>query len=135
VNRTGAVAGPGLLTTTAWQLEQKSFSPPASLEDTENTEGTQRKAPFTPSPHHLITSSAIYALEGSVFVTGAAVQWLRDELQIIRTAGEIEGLAASVPDNGGVYFVPAFVGLAWPTALIFLLRSKSVRGYYNTVRA
>jgi glycerol kinase len=55
-----------------------------------------------------------YALEGSVFVTGAAVQWLRDELQIIRTAAEIEALAASVPDTGGVYFVPAFVGLGAP---------------------
>ncbi|HZO90974.1 MAG TPA: glycerol kinase GlpK [Chthonomonadaceae bacterium] len=55
-----------------------------------------------------------YALEGSVFITGAAVQWLRDELQIIRTAAEIEPLAASVPDSGGVYFVPAFVGLGAP---------------------
>jgi glycerol kinase len=55
-----------------------------------------------------------YALEGSVFVTGAAVQWLRDELQIIRTSDEIELLAASVPDTGGVYFVPAFVGLGAP---------------------
>ena len=59
-------------------------------------------------------SRPTYALEGSVFVTGAAVQWLRDELQIIRTSGEIEGLAASAPDTGGVYFVPAFVGLGAP---------------------
>ncbi|MCG0239918.1 MAG: glycerol kinase GlpK [Firmicutes bacterium] len=55
-----------------------------------------------------------YALEGSVFIAGAAVQWLRDELQIIRTAAETEELARSVPDNGGVYFVPAFVGLGAP---------------------
>jgi glycerol kinase len=55
-----------------------------------------------------------YALEGSVFVAGAAVQWLRDELQIIHTAAEVEPLAASVPDTGGVYFVPAFVGLGAP---------------------
>jgi glycerol kinase len=53
----------------------------------------------------------VYALEGSVAVTGAAVQWLRDQLGVISTAAEVEGLAASVPDNGGVYFVPAFGGL------------------------
>lgn len=55
-----------------------------------------------------------YALEGSVFIAGAAVQWLRDGLQIIGTAAESEGLAESVEDNGGVYFVPAFVGLGAP---------------------
>jgi glycerol kinase len=55
-----------------------------------------------------------YALEGSIFVTGAAVQWLRDGLGIIKTSGEVESLAASVPDNGGVYLVPAFVGLGAP---------------------
>ncbi|HYK16340.1 MAG TPA: FGGY-family carbohydrate kinase, partial [Burkholderiales bacterium] len=55
-----------------------------------------------------------YALEGSVFIAGAAVQWLRDSLGIIRTAAEVEALAASVPDNGGVYFVPAFAGLGSP---------------------
>lgn len=55
-----------------------------------------------------------YALEGSIFIAGAVVQWLRDELQIIRTAGEIETLAASVPDTAGVYFVPAFSGLGAP---------------------
>jgi glycerol kinase len=55
-----------------------------------------------------------YALEGSVFITGAAVQWLRDGLQIISSAAETEALAESVPDNAGVYFVPAFVGLGAP---------------------
>ncbi|HEX9982639.1 MAG TPA: glycerol kinase GlpK [Thermoanaerobaculia bacterium] len=55
-----------------------------------------------------------YALEGSIFVTGAAVQWLRDGLGIIRNAAEVEPLAASVPDSGGVYFVPAFTGLGAP---------------------
>jgi glycerol kinase len=55
-----------------------------------------------------------YALEGSVFIGGAVVQWLRDGLQIVRSAGEIEALAASVPDNGGVYLVPAFAGLGAP---------------------
>jgi glycerol kinase len=55
-----------------------------------------------------------YALEGSVFVAGAAVQWLRDGLGIIATAGEAEALARSVTDTGGVHFVPAFVGLGSP---------------------
>jgi len=55
-----------------------------------------------------------YALEGSVFIAGAAVQWLRDSLGIIKTAGDVEALAASVPGNGGVYFVPAFAGLGSP---------------------
>ncbi len=55
-----------------------------------------------------------YALEGSVFVGGAVVQWLRDGLQIIRSSGEIEALAASVPDSGGVVVVPAFTGLGAP---------------------
>ena len=55
-----------------------------------------------------------YALEGSVAVTGSAVQWLRDQLGLITSASEIESLAASVSDNGGVYFVPAFSGLFAP---------------------
>ena len=55
-----------------------------------------------------------YALEGSVFIGGAVVQWLRDGLGIIKSASEVEALAASVPDNGGVYFVPAFAGLGSP---------------------
>lgn len=60
------------------------------------------------------TESASYALEGSVAVTGSAIQWLRDQLQIISSAPEVEALAKSVPDNGGVYFVPAFSGLFAP---------------------
>ncbi|HVQ46393.1 MAG TPA: glycerol kinase GlpK, partial [Gemmatimonadales bacterium] len=55
-----------------------------------------------------------YALEGSVFIAGAAIQWLRDGLGLIGTAGEAETLARSVPDTGGVYMVPAFVGLGSP---------------------
>ncbi len=55
-----------------------------------------------------------YALEGSVFIAGAAIQWLRDELGIIGSAGESEVLAASIPEAGDVYFVPAFVGLGAP---------------------
>ncbi len=55
-----------------------------------------------------------YALEGSIFITGAAVQWLRDGLNLIKSSSELEGLASRVDDNGGVYFVPAFVGLGAP---------------------
>ncbi len=73
------------------------------------------------SEHKLLTTIAwrvdgrtCYALEGSIFIGGAVVQWLRDGLRIIRDAEEIEALAASVPDSGGVYFVPAFSGLGAP---------------------
>jgi glycerol kinase len=55
-----------------------------------------------------------YALEGSVFIAGAAVQWLRDGLGLLTNAAESEAHAGSVPDNAGVYFVPAFVGLGTP---------------------
>jgi glycerol kinase len=58
--------------------------------------------------------SITYALEGSVFVAGAAVQWLRDSLGILTQSGDVERLAASVPDTAGVYVVPAFVGLGAP---------------------
>ena len=57
---------------------------------------------------------ATYALEGSIFITGAAVQWLRDGLGLIKSADEIEALAKQVPDSGGVVFVPAFTGLGAP---------------------
>src|SRR5437867_13043719 len=55
-----------------------------------------------------------YALEGSIFIAGAVVQWLRDGLGIFRSSAEVEALAAQVPDNGGVYLVPAFAGLGAP---------------------
>jgi glycerol kinase len=61
-----------------------------------------------------LAGEVTYALEGSIFVTGAAVQWLRDGLGLITKAAESEALATSVPDNGGVYFVPALVGLGAP---------------------
>jgi glycerol kinase len=73
------------------------------------------------SKHHLLTTIAwkldgkmTYALEGSVFIAGAVVQWLRDGLGIIRASAEVEPLAATVKDNGGVYLVPAFAGLGAP---------------------
>jgi glycerol kinase len=76
----------GLLTTVAWALPSPAGGAPA----------------------------VSYALEGAVFVAGAAVQWLRDGLGLIGTAAESEPLARSVPDTGGVYLVPAFVGLGAP---------------------
>jgi len=73
------------------------------------------------SENHLLSTVAwriggetTYALEGSVFVAGAVVQWLRDELGIIKNAEEVESLARSVPDNGGLVLVPAFTGLGAP---------------------
>ena len=77
----------GLLTTAAWQLQDSS-------------NGSLQPVAF--------------ALEGSVFIAGAAVQWLRDGLGIVRESGDVEALAASVPDSGGVTFVPALVGLGAP---------------------
>lgn len=76
------------------------------------------RAPY--SRHRLLAtraasfSEAAFASEGSVFVAGAAVQWLRDQLGVIATAAESEEAAMSIPDNGGVYVVPAFVGLGAP---------------------
>jgi glycerol kinase len=61
-----------------------------------------------------IGGKPVFALEGSVFVAGAAIQWLRDELGILKSAAESEELAAKVPDTGGVCFVPAFTGLGAP---------------------
>lgn len=61
-----------------------------------------------------IGDEVTYALEGSVFVGGAAIQWLRDGIGVVKSAPDSEGLAVSVPDNGGVYFVPALTGLGAP---------------------
>ncbi len=61
-----------------------------------------------------VAGHTTYALEGSAFIAGAAVQWLRDGLGLIQSADEIEGLASQVPDTGGVYFVPALTGLGAP---------------------
>ncbi|WP_018151595.1 glycerol kinase GlpK [Leeia oryzae] len=92
-----------------------------------NTYGTgcfmlmQTGADAKASQHGLLTTraaqtgpDAAYALEGSVFVGGAVIQWLRDGLEMIPTAGAVEALAASVPDSDGVIFVPAFTGLGAP---------------------
>ena len=96
--------------------------------DAKNTYGTgnfmllNTGASIVPSSSGLLTTIAytfksdetVYALEGSVAVTGSAVQWLRDQLEIITSADGIEALAASVPDSAGLYFVPAFSGLFAP---------------------
>src|SRR3989449_3924460 len=75
----------------------------------------------TPSQHQLLTTVAwniqgqtAYALEGSVFIGGAVVQWLRDGLGLIKSSVDVEALAGSVTDSGGVYLVPAFAGLGAP---------------------
>ncbi len=95
--------------------------------EAKNTYGTgcfllQNVGPrFMRSKHKLITTIAAsahkrleYALEGSIFIGGAVVQWLRDNLKLIGASSDVEALAASVPDTGGVVFVPAFVGLGAP---------------------
>jgi glycerol kinase len=95
--------------------------------ETKNTYGTgcfllqNIGAKFVRSEHRLITTVAAsaqrrleYALEGSIFIGGAVVQWLRDNLKLIGSSAEVEALAASVADAGGVVFVPAFVGLGAP---------------------
>jgi len=95
--------------------------------DAKNTYGTgcfllqNIGSQFIRSRHKLITTLAAsasqrleYAFEGSIFIGGAVVQWLRDNLKIIGSSAEVETLAASVPDSGGVVFVPAFVGLGAP---------------------
>jgi glycerol kinase len=95
--------------------------------DSKNTYGTgcflleHIGTEFLQSKHRLITTLAAgtqqqleYALEGSIFIGGAVVQWLRDNLRLVWNSSEIESLAMSVPDSGGVVFVPAFAGLGAP---------------------
>jgi glycerol kinase len=99
-----------------------------NLGDAKNTYGTgcfmllNTGPDPVPSRHGLLTTVAyrlgsqrpVYALEGSIAIAGALVQWLRDNLGLIRTAAEVETLAHTVPDNGGIYIVPAFSGLFAP---------------------
>jgi glycerol kinase len=99
-------------------------------------------ASFLQSKNRLITTLAAsadrrleYALEGSIFIGGAVVQWLRDNLKLISSSAEVELLAASVPDSDGVVFVPAFVGLGAPhwdphaTGLLIGLRRSTQPGH------
>lgn len=92
----------GLLTTVAYQL--------SAINDPRNFDNHPADAVEARS----MAGEPVYALEGSVAYSGSVIQWLRDNLQIIKTASETEGIASSVPDNGGVYFVPAFSGLYAP---------------------
>ncbi len=103
---------------------QACFSPG----EAKNTYGTgcfmilNTGSEIVPSQHGLLTTACykfgdeptVYALEGSIAITGALVQWLRDNLGLIKTAPEVEALAKTVDDNGGIYFVPAFSGLYAP---------------------
>ncbi len=95
---------PGLLSTVAWGLGP----PPGSLPAGSVSPGSASPAPASSRP------ALTYALEASIFVTGAAVQWLRDGLQIIAHAADTEALAASLHSNEQVYFVPALTGLGSP---------------------
>jgi glycerol kinase len=90
-----------LLTTTAWQLSAPSPSRGGLGRGWGSADLQQSQSPS-------------YALEGSVFIGGAVVQWLRDGLRAIKSAADVEALAAEVPDSGGVYLVPAFAGLGAP---------------------
>jgi glycerol kinase len=95
----------GLLSTVAWGIGSSSASPRAD---------PRRSGDLVPSRPALAGSALTYALEASIFVTGAAVQWLRDGLRIIADAAETEALAASLRSNEQVYFVPALTGLGSP---------------------
>ena len=94
-------SAPGLLATIAWSLPDGAGAPAPG------------PAP-APAPGPAGAPAPVYALEGSIFVTGAAVQWLRDGLGIIERAEETEALAASLDSNDGVFFVPALTGLGSP---------------------
>jgi glycerol kinase len=111
-------SAPGLLSTVAWGVGASSGDPPPGLPSAAPPVEAPSRLPAAPSvetPSSLpLASSLTYALEASMFVTGAAVQWLRDGLGIIADAAESEALAASLQSNEQVYFVPALTGLGSP---------------------
>ena len=78
------------------------------------TEPVRSKTRMLTTPAYRLDGETTYALEGSIFVAGAAIKWLRDGLKIIAHASETDGLATRVPNNHGVYMVPAFVGMGAP---------------------
>ncbi|MFO7747315.1 MAG: FGGY-family carbohydrate kinase, partial [Orrella sp.] len=92
-----------LLTTVGWQLPEDQQSSELEISEQEIKE-----------PQHRNHKGLTYCLEGSVFMGGATVQWLRDGLELIETAADIEALASSVPDTGDVFLVPALTGLGAP---------------------
>ncbi len=78
------------------------------------TEFKESKNRLLTTPAYRLNGKTTYAIEGSIFIAGAAIQWLRDGLKLFPKASDSEAMATSVPDNGGVYFVPAFTGLGAP---------------------
>jgi glycerol kinase len=84
------------------------------LLNTGNQVVSSKSGLLTTLAYRFADQPAVYALEGSIAITGALVQWLRDNLGLIRSSGEVETLAQTVADNGGIYFVPAFSGLFAP---------------------
>ena len=84
------------------------------LLNTGTTPVTSKNGLLTTVAYKLGKQPAVYALEGSIAITGALVQWLRDNLGLISASGDVEALASTVSDNGGIYFVPAFSGLYAP---------------------
>jgi glycerol kinase len=84
------------------------------LLNTGETPVTSKNGLLTTLCYKVGNQPAVYALEGSIAITGALVQWLRDNLGLIQSAPEVETLAATVEDNGGIYFIPAFSGLFAP---------------------
>ena len=114
--------------TSATSRRRRSARPASSPGEAKNTYGTgnflllNTGTEAVPSKNGLLTTvgykigdqDAIYCLEGSIAITGALVQWLRDNLKMIKAAPEVEELAPAVEDNGGCYIVPAFSGLFAP---------------------
>jgi glycerol kinase len=100
---------PGLLSTVAWKVGGLTAAGHTEPAATPSTTPAHRSAPVP-----AMQGSLAYALEASIFVTGAAVQWLRDGLGVIERASDTEALAASLQGNDGVYFVPALTGLGSP---------------------
>jgi glycerol kinase len=104
-----------LLTTVAWQRDRHSRESGNPASSPPGRHSRESGNPASSGDNNSASDTGLsYALEGSVFIGGAVVQWLRDGLKIVRSASEIEALASSVEDTGGVYFVPAFAGLGAP---------------------
>ena len=95
-------------------LGKNTFGTGAFMVQNTGTEAVTSENNLLTTIAYQINGETTYALEGSIFIAGAVVQWLRDGLEIIRSAPEVEDLAREVDDNGGVYLVPAFVGLGAP---------------------
>ena len=99
---------------TAPGMGKNTYGTGAFMVQHTGTEAVQSKNNLLTTIAYEIDGTTYYALEGSIFIAGAVVQWLRDGLEIIRSSSEVEALARSVDDNGGVYIVPAFAGLGAP---------------------